>query len=178
MDNMEMIEKLREKADVTYDEAKSVLESLNWNLLDALIALEKEGKLKKEEKSSYTTKFDKADSFENISYAETENSFIKVMKKIFKWIADVLKKGMDNKLVITDDEEGDSVSLPLTILGIFLIVAFWIVVIIFIVAFFTETSFSIEGPDLGTEKVNSFLANIKFSYRKKSDSEFDINDKK
>ena len=52
MDNIEMIEKLREKADVTYDEAKEILESLNWNMLDALIALEKEGKLKKTENSS------------------------------------------------------------------------------------------------------------------------------
>ena len=51
MNNVEMIEKLMEKADVTYEEAKGVLESLNWNLLDALIALEKEGKMKRSKTS-------------------------------------------------------------------------------------------------------------------------------
>ena len=47
MDNFEKVERLREKADVTYDEAKRALEACNWDMLDALIYLETLGKVKK-----------------------------------------------------------------------------------------------------------------------------------
>ena len=44
MDNFEKVEKLREHANVTYEEAKEALENSNWDILDAMIYLEKNGK--------------------------------------------------------------------------------------------------------------------------------------
>ena len=44
MERMEMVEKLRLKAQVSYEEAKLALENSDWDLLDALVYLEKEGK--------------------------------------------------------------------------------------------------------------------------------------
>lgn len=41
MEHLEMVEKLVEKTGVTYQEARDVLEKTDWNLLDALIALER-----------------------------------------------------------------------------------------------------------------------------------------
>lgn len=40
MDNFEKVEKLREKANVSYEEAKQALENCNWDILDAMIYLE------------------------------------------------------------------------------------------------------------------------------------------
>ena len=34
MDNFEKVEKLREHANVTYEEAKEALENSNWDILD------------------------------------------------------------------------------------------------------------------------------------------------
>ena len=48
MDHLEMVEKLREKANVSYEEASAALEKCNWDLLDALLLLESEGKLHRE----------------------------------------------------------------------------------------------------------------------------------
>jgi hypothetical protein len=45
MDHFEMVEKLREKANVSYEEAKAALEAADWNLLDALVLLENQGKV-------------------------------------------------------------------------------------------------------------------------------------
>ena len=45
MEHMEMVEKLREKANITIEEAKVVLEKNNWDMLDALIELERQGKI-------------------------------------------------------------------------------------------------------------------------------------
>ena len=45
MDRFEMIEKLRERADISYEEARNVMEQANGDLLEALVLLEKQGKL-------------------------------------------------------------------------------------------------------------------------------------
>ena len=45
MTNFEMVELLRQKANVSYEEAKAALEAANWDLLDAIVLLEKEGRV-------------------------------------------------------------------------------------------------------------------------------------
>ena len=40
MTRLEMVEKIREKTGVTYDEARTALENANWDMLDAIVALE------------------------------------------------------------------------------------------------------------------------------------------
>ena len=44
MDQLEKVDKLRERANVSYEEAKEALEASNWDLLDAMVYLEKHGK--------------------------------------------------------------------------------------------------------------------------------------
>ena len=46
MEDIKLIEKLRDKANISYEEAKEVLEKNNWDILDAIIYLEKKGKIK------------------------------------------------------------------------------------------------------------------------------------
>ena len=56
MDHFEMVEKLRTKANVSYEEAKAALEASNWDILDALVLLENEGKVNNgATKAEYTT---------------------------------------------------------------------------------------------------------------------------
>ena len=57
MDNFEKVEKLREKANVSFEEAKAALEESNWDLLDAMIVLEKQGKTEAR-KEKFSTKED------------------------------------------------------------------------------------------------------------------------
>ena len=45
MDQLEKVEKLRKKTNVSYEEAKAALEANNWNMLDAIVHLEKQGKV-------------------------------------------------------------------------------------------------------------------------------------
>ena len=40
MDELEKVERLRKKADVSYEEAKQALEECGWDLLDAMVLLE------------------------------------------------------------------------------------------------------------------------------------------
>ena len=51
MDHLEMVEKLRAKANVSYEEARDALEACDWDLLDALLMLESEGRLNEEKQA-------------------------------------------------------------------------------------------------------------------------------
>lgn len=53
MITLEQVEKLREKANVSYDEAKAALEAANGDMLEALINLEKQGKVVPPEGGGY-----------------------------------------------------------------------------------------------------------------------------
>ena len=52
MDRFEMIEKLRERADISYEEARDVLDRANSDLLEAIVLLEKEGKIRQPQESA------------------------------------------------------------------------------------------------------------------------------
>ena len=58
MDHLEMVEKLREKANVSYEEATQALEACDWDLLDALLMLESKGRLQEMESEAYSTRQD------------------------------------------------------------------------------------------------------------------------
>lgn len=183
MENVEMIEKLMEKADVTYEEAKGVLESVNWNLLDALIALEKEGKIKTQQTSAYSTKQDITEDIENIRNTEEPETFRDVMKNVFTWIKKVASRGMDNRFCVHRKDGSELIGLPVTVLAVILIIAMFsgaifAVIVSLVVLFFCGCTFSFDGPDLGTEKINSNMAKIKYTGRKREKSEVDIDDRK
>ena len=45
MDKIAMVEDIRRRANLNYEQAKALLEKADWDLLDALVILEKEGKI-------------------------------------------------------------------------------------------------------------------------------------
>lgn len=49
MENLEKIDIIRERMNVSYEEAKTVLEASNWDIVDALIKLEQSERNRKEE---------------------------------------------------------------------------------------------------------------------------------
>ena len=58
MEMIEKVERLRERADVTYEEAKAALEEAGGDLLDAMVILERMGKVSGPARSSYSTEYE------------------------------------------------------------------------------------------------------------------------
>ncbi|MHC1786596.1 MAG: hypothetical protein AB9880_06025 [Christensenellales bacterium] len=56
MERIDQVETLRQKAGVSYEAAKAALENSRWDLLDALVSLEKEGRIDKGSTEAYTGK--------------------------------------------------------------------------------------------------------------------------
>ena len=154
MTNFEMVEKLREKANVSYEQAKEALEKSNWDILDAMILLEREGNVSGAASATYSTNGGAGESAE--SKKSTRPGFGEVLTRILKWIGSVLKIGNENEIVI---EKGDEhlAAVPVTIFVLLLIVGFWIIVPLLILGLFFGYKYSVRGPQLGKESVNDAI---------------------
>lgn len=140
MDHYEMVEKLRQKANVSYEEAKAALEAADWDVLDALVLLENEGKVK-QDGPTFTTE-EKPQPKE-----KKKSEFSKAMKTL----ADYTKKFTNfmcrNNLYISWRDE-EKIDLPLVVPFILLCVMFPLMVILLIVGFFCGARYSFKGPDM------------------------------
>ena len=158
MENFEKVEKLVEKANVTYEDAKKALDQANGDMLDAMIILEKQGKARKPEQSIYRTN-PEADTRYNDVPAVIENSKKEEAKTAWKKFCDGVKRGfqytVDNSLCVK--RHGETVlKLPLWISIIVLLCAWHLLLVVFVISLFLECRYSIEGKD-NPKEVNDIL---------------------
>lgn len=146
MDNFEKVEKLREKANVSYEEAKQALENSNWDILDAMIYLEQNGKVKGPEHTSYTTQCEKK-IIEVESEKENKASFGDLMKRFMKWCARWIEKGNNNSFCVEKNRR-EIFRVPITLLVVLLFFAFWVVLPLLVVGLFFNLRYHFAGPDI------------------------------
>ena len=139
MDTFEKVEKLREKANVTFEEAKAALDEANGDLLDAMILLEKQGKAE-ERRESYSTKEDA--SLMVVDEPEKKekkhgNAFTDKLKSLWH-------KSLENYFVI---ERGDDVliNIPICVFVLILLFTWHVTLIVMVVALFFGCRYSFKG---------------------------------
>lgn len=157
MEHLEKVEKLRQRANVSYDEAKKALEECDWDMLDALVKLEAEGKVKdngsqEETESVHTLTVCESNQEEKKDNREQEN----VLTKLGRAIKYLVKKGCENSLVIKQHGQ-PLLDLPVIAFIILLILFFWVVIPVMVVSLFFDFSYNFKGEDLGKEKVNKAM---------------------
>lgn len=166
MTTLEQVEKLREKANVSYDEAKAALDAANGDLLEALIFLEKEGKVNapssggyysSEKVGSTSTEPQKENNGEKQSrdYSNGE-SFSSLMKRFGNFCLKVIRKGNTNYFEVLLGQESKAL-LPVTVLVLLLIFAFWITIPLIIIGLFFGFRYRFNGPDFNGNKVNDAM---------------------
>lgn len=123
MTKLEQIEKLREKANVTYDEARQAYEAANGDLLEALIILEKQGKVAPPSGGGYYSS-EKVNSNHEDFHDDEEpsggNSFMETLEKIGKFCVDLIDKGNKSSIEVLQNDES-KVKFPVTVLALLLI---------------------------------------------------------
>lgn len=178
MEHLEMVEKLKTKTGVTYEEAKGALEACQWDMLDAIVYLEKLGKVKEPVTASYSTQYEQSEQFERATSAHSKSSaFTDTINKFFGWCTDMIKKGNENFLNV--HKKGEKIiTMPITIFVLLLIFTFWIVVPLMVVGLFFEFKYSFdgkvaEGIDLNgaMNKASEVAENLKKDFEKKDDNQ-------
>jgi len=137
--NLEQVDELRKRANVTYEDAKNALEQSDGNLIEALIYLEKQNKINPEKKYSSDCTFSGSKFFEKI-------------KKI-------IRKGNETKLII---KKNDVVILNLSITLVIIITAVASPVVIagLILAFVTNHKIRIQKKNNEDSEVNKVFDKI------------------
>lgn len=156
MERYEMVEKLREKVNVSYEEAKEALENSNWDLLDAMVYLEKQGKV---EKTIQVVKLQKegSDSKDNTQGSKGCIGIGEVFGKFFRFLGKVINKGNTNYFEIKKENE-KPMKMPITVFVILLLIGFWPAGVLLIIGLFLGYKYSFVGPNINDGKVNDVMS--------------------
>ncbi|MDR3601628.1 MAG: ubiquitin [Desulfosporosinus sp.] len=166
MTTLEQVEKLRAMANISYDEAKAALDAANGDLLEAIIELEKQGKVNAPTGGGYYSSEKPIDASElayknncwdkqakNCNGSET---FFSLMKKIGRFCLKMIHKGTANYFEVLKGEERKA-SVPVIALALLLIFAFGVTVPLLIVGLFFGLRYRFKGPDLSGNTVNDAM---------------------
>ena len=143
MDRFEMTEKLRERAQVSYEEARAALEQNNWDLVDAIVYLENKGQLK-QEMPQHRVEEQRAQEHKAAPKPKVEGN---VIETVIAFVGRLIEKGNRNHVEIY--RNGDRIAKPSLLVSLLLILIFpWILVPGFIIALVLGCSFRMSGPDM------------------------------
>ncbi len=166
MTTLEQVEKLREKANVSYDEARAALDAANGDLLEALILLEKQGKVTAPAANGFYSSekqlpFTTANSGSNNPYWEKPpyqnynngESFASMIKRFGRFCLKILQKGNANSFEVLRGAESKA-SMPITALVLLIIFLFWVTIPLLVIGLFFGFRYRFVGPDFGADPVN------------------------
>lgn len=142
MDRNEKIVKLCTKTGVSVEDATKALDACQDDILDAALYLEALGKVERNQGSTYTT--DTATT-ENAANSKNTTSAGTAFGRICGWFGNLIKKGNENFLDITKDEQ-NYISIPLTVFVILLIPFFWLIAVLLLVGLFFDFHYTFRGP--------------------------------
>ncbi len=162
--NLELVEKLVEKTGVSYSEAKAMLERTDWDILEAIIRLEAEGRVQNGKTAQYSTNNDSNANQQNQNQQSKPGkekscageNFKKSAKSFGEWLKDIFDKGNHNSLQVHRKNE-KIVDLPVTAFVILLIFCFWVIIPIMVVGLFLGCRYSFSGNELGKDSVNNAM---------------------
>lgn len=166
MTTLDQVEKLRSMANVSYDEAKVALDASNGDLLEAIIYLEKLGKVNTPAGGGYYSSEKAADSGDE-GYKKTTwekqvndfdkgNGFISFMNKLGKIFIKMFHKGNINHFEVLKGQESKA-SVPVTVLALLLIFAFYVTLPLMIIGLFFGYRYRFNGPEFAGNTVNDAM---------------------
>ena len=161
MDKLKLVDKLREKANISYEEAKIALENSDWDILDALLYLEENGKSKRPSvnifytnEARYSDKDKKSGKNEENKY-ETSNNFQGIFEAICKYI-----DTCNNIFLEIKKKERMFLKIPLTVVVVLSFFAFWMIIPLMVVLLFFDIELYIYSKRVNTDKANKILRKI------------------
>ena len=166
VDKLNLVEKLREKTGITYEDAKRVLEINNWDILDAILDLEKQEKVKGPSVSIfYTNEYKESYEEENTEYnfEEIKKDSNYKSNNTFEGIFEVICKAIDTCNNIFIEIKGKNnffLKFPLTVVIVLLIFGFWLLIPLVVIGLFLDIEFSVESKKINTNKINDILSKI------------------
>lgn len=155
MENYEKAELLAKKAHVTLERARQALLENDWDILDAMVALERENGAA-ESVHVEGNAADEQDVPQPVSSRKSDEGhmgFRAGMRELWRMIRKLFRMTLDNDFCVT--RFGKQVfAVPVLVLIVLLLFCFWIVVPVLLIALFFGCRYRFEGHELGKPGVN------------------------
>ncbi|MGC5814129.1 ubiquitin [Clostridium perfringens] len=160
MEKLKLVDKLKNKANISYEEAKDALEKSNWDMLEAMLYLEVHGKVEKPSLSIFYTNESKKSYNENgeeVNLKEDTNENNFENKNGFEGVFEAICKAIDtcNNIFIEIIRNSRVIlKIPFTVLIVLLFFAFWIVIPLMIIGLFFNMEFLVSSKKIYVDKIN------------------------
>ncbi len=181
MITLDQVEKLKERANVSYEDAKAALEATGGDLLEAVIYLERLGKTTGPGLHSYNTRtgssheggpghggqgrqdgrwgqqsgFYPGEQGNGYQYQQGPG-FKQQCRTLWRKFCDLVKRANTNQFEVIKDGRC-LISMPVTLLIISAVFFFWVTLPILVIALFFGCRYRFRGPDLGKDAINSVM---------------------
>ena len=166
---LELVERLKEKANVSYAQAKEALEYSGGNLLDALIYLEEKGAIPRAEGAYFSTRSETPPPPQQDALpvqlpvksksrppkpprAKGKGGIRRFFHALRRWL-------VDNELEIWRHDQPVT-ALPVLILVLLLCCAFWVTALILVLGLFLGFRYRFSGPDLERDNLNGMMGDL------------------
>jgi len=165
MITLEQVEKLKERANVSYEDARSALEYTDGDMLEAVIYLERQGKICSPEMSSYNTQtgrvHDGPGRKGHGGHWEDDHhrhgpTIREQMHYLWRKFCELVRKTNTNQFEVCRDGRR-LISMPVTLLIISVLCFFWVTLPLLIIALFLGCRYRFVGPDFGKDAINNVM---------------------
>ena len=167
MERYEMAELLSKKANVTLEEARQALAENEWDLLDAMVALERRGRTALE-----SVTVDRGAGEEGAEPRKVKNTaprepvFTNGFATIWHYIKRLCELSVQTSFTVLHREK-EVFSVPVLVMLILVICCFWVVVPALVIGLFVGCSYRFEGKkaaeaaNRAMDKLGGVVLNIK-----------------
>ena len=166
---LELVERLKEKANVSYAQAKEALEYSGGNLLDALIYLEEKGAIPRAEGAYFSTRSETPPPPQQDALpvqlpvksksrppkpprTKGKGGIRRVVHARRRWLG-------DHELEIWRHDQPIT-ALPVLILALLLCCAPWVTIPVLVLLLFLGFRYRFSGPDLDRDEINSVIGSV------------------
>lgn len=178
MDNYQKLEQLVNKTGCSYEDAKAALEACGWDMIDAVIRLEKDGKIIKataeqkteqaievtaeiasetgsgDENRQSTGRSEESDSAKGSADTAGKEGRKKHEFKLWNRIKRIM---MNNRMLILRGNGQPVIDVPILVPILALLLFFWATLGLAVLAMIFGFRFHFEGEDLGKTNINSTM---------------------
>ncbi|MCR4656311.1 MAG: hypothetical protein K5770_08805 [Lachnospiraceae bacterium] len=146
MEELEKVEKLRESAGVSYEEAREALRASNGDLLDAIVYLEKQGKMTRPAPSVYSTEYEEQNGYERVEdHFEKEPTGRGFFERLKHFMSVIWRTLVDNSVSMKDKNGQEILKVPLILLVVLIFAGFGAIIPVMIVLLFFGFRYNIVG---------------------------------
>ena len=160
MERYEMAELLSRKAGVTLEEARQALEDNDWDMLDAMVALERaHNKASGVHVETGAEEPNGVKPVKNVSGKDGDGVFTNGFAVLWGYVKKLFRISLDNDFVVLHHDK-QILAVPVLVLVVLLFASFGLMLVVLLAGLFLDCKYHFAGRQLGQEGINAAMDKV------------------